>query len=65
MTQEKTDLTMHGEEELTINVINDEYLYQLSIKCNKERLLSDVKELFTYYHKQHLNLLEYLDEYSC
>lgn len=52
----KHDLTMHGEQELSLHVLNTEYLYRRFQRCDDERDLRFLVCEFTYTEEQFAEL---------
>ena len=48
----KTDLTEYGDQELSLNVLNDEYLYRQFRRCDDSQDLRQLCDCFEYTEEQ-------------
>lgn len=58
----KQDLTMYGEQELSLNVMNDEYLYRQFRRCDDAADLEQLCSGFNYSSEQFEELESDLEE---
>jgi hypothetical protein len=58
----KQDLTQYGEQELSLNVMNDEYLYRQFSRCDDEDDLEQMVSGFNYTQEQFDELVSDLDD---
>ena len=56
------DITRYGENELSLNVFNDEYLYNLAMRGSRDYLIDIINETFIYTDEQMDVLIQDLDE---
>ena len=52
------DITQYGENELSLNVFNDEYLYNLAMRGSRDYLIDIINETFIYTDEQMDVLIE-------
>jgi hypothetical protein len=58
----KHDITMYGEQELSLHVLNTEYLYRRFQRCDDERDLRILVCEFTYTEEQFAELVSDLED---
>ena len=56
------DITRYGENELSLNVFNDEFLYNQAMRGSRDYLITLIDETFEYTDEQMDVLIQDLDE---
>ena len=62
LSMDRIDLTMYGDQELSLNVLNDEYLYSQFKSCDDVDDLRRMCEVFTYSDEQFAELQSDLED---